>query len=213
MVRVALRRFLATAFGLQCFLQPSAEAFVIVIEFVIFVVSSGLFCSEGFRHRLWAVVIAGAVATGSSLLFFYDLVEKLAVHTEAPVKVVRQTVRVPVVQRVSQPPSLSKPENCRNDYPFFARVLGHEGTTELAFQVLADGTVNGVKVVGSSGYDGLDDAAKACVAKWHYRPAIKDNVLVDAPMTVKVNWNLDDGDSGKSTGAEKKDTNAGTEKK
>ena len=186
---------------------------MIVIEFVIFVVSSGLFCSESFRHRLWAVLIAGAVATGSSLLFFYDLVEKLAVHTEAPVKVVRQTVRVPVVQRVSQPPMLSKPENCRNDYPFFARVLGHEGTTELSFTVAADGTVSGVKVSNSSGYDGLDDAAKACVAKWHYRPAIKDNVLVDAPMTVKVDWNLDDSDSGKGGAADKKATSGNAEKK
>ena len=185
---------------------------MIIIEFVIFVVSSGLFCSESFRHRLWAVLIAGAVATGSSLLFFYDLVEKLAVHTEAPVKVVHQTVRVPVVQRVSQPPMLSKPENCRDDYPFFARVLGHEGTTEVSFTVAADGTLSGIKVANSSGYDGLDDAAKTCVAKWHYRPAIKDNVLVDAPMTVKVAWNLDDGDSGKGAGAEKKTGDSGEKK-
>jgi TonB family protein len=171
---------------------------VIVVEFVIFVVSSGLFCSESFRHRLWAVLVAGAIATGSSLLFVYDLVEKLAVHTEAPVKVVKQVVRVPVVQRISQPPALSKPENCRDDYPFFARVFGREGTTELSFTVAADGTVSAIKVANSSGSDGLDDAAKDCVAKWHYRPAIKDNQLVDAPMTVKVNWNLDDGDSGKN---------------
>lgn len=174
---------------------------MIVVEFVIFVVSSGLFCSKNFRHRLWAVIVAGVVATGSSLLFGYDLVEKLLVHTEAPVRVVKQTVRVPVVQRVSQPPSLSKPQNCRDDYPFFARILGHEGATELSFKVLADGTVNGITVARSSGYDGLDDAAKDCVARWHYRPALKDNVLVDAPMSVKVNWNLDD--EGENKRAEK----------
>jgi TonB family protein len=177
---------------------------VVVVEFLIFVVSSGLFCSERFRHHLWAVIIAGVIATGSSLLFIYDFAERMLVHTEAPVKVVRQTVRVPVLQRVSQPPALSKPEDCRDDYPFFARVLGHEGTTELAFQVLADGTVSGIKVAASSGYDGLDDAAKDCVRKWHYRPALKDNVLVDAPMTVKVNWNLDEGDADKGADADKK---------
>ena len=184
---------------------------MIVIEFIVFVVSSGLFCSERFRHHLWAVLVAGAIATGSSLLFVYDFAERMLVPTEAPVKVVRQTVRVnvPVVQRVSQPPSLSKPENCRDAYPFFARLLGHEGTTELAFTVAADGTVSGITVAKSSGYDGLDDAAKDCVAKWHYRPAIKDNALVDAPMTVKVDWNLDEGDSGKGGGAEKKDEAAG----
>ena len=175
---------------------------MIVVEFLIFVVSSGLFCSENFRHRMWAVLIAGGVATASSLLFFYDLYEKLEVKTEAPVKVVKQTVRVnvPVMQRVSQPPSLSKPENCRDDYPFFARVFSREGTTELAFNVMADGTVSDIKVAKSSGSDGLDDAAKDCVAKWHYRPAIKDNVLVDAPMTVKVTWNLDEKSSSENAG-------------
>lgn len=171
---------------------------MVVVEFVIFVVSSGLFCSERFRHHLWAVIVAGVIATGSSLLFVYDFAERMLVHTEAPVKVVKQVVRVPVVQRVSQAPALSKPENCRDDYPFFARVLGQEGITEVAFQVLADGTVSGIKVAKSSGSDRLDDAAKDCVAKWHYRPALKDNVLVDAPMTVKVTWNLDDEDADKN---------------
>jgi len=167
---------------------------VIVVEFLVFVISSGVFCSKNFRHRLWAVIVAGVIATGSSLLFMYDFAERMLVHTEAPVKVVKQTVRVnvPVVQRVSQAPALSKPENCADDYPFFARMLGHEGVTELAFTVGADGTLSGIKIAKSSGYDGLDDAAKDCVRKWHYRPALKDNVLVDAPMTVKVNWNLDD---------------------
>jgi TonB family protein len=185
---------------------------VVVVEFVIFVVSSGLFCSKNFRHRLWAVIVAGVIATGSSVLFLYDFAERMLVHTEAPVRVVKQTVRVPVVQRVSQPPALSKPENCRDDYPFFARVLDQEGTTELAFTVGADGTVSGITVAKSSGHDGLDDAAKDCVRKWHYRPALKDNVLVDAPMTVKVNWNLDD-DAGKKADATKTDDNAGGDKK
>jgi TonB family protein len=184
---------------------------VIVIEFVIFVVSSGLFCSQNFRHRLWAVIVAGVIATGSSVLFLYDFAERMLVHTEAPVKVVKQTVRVnvPVLQRVSRPAALSKPENCREDYPFFARVLDHEGTTELSFIVAADGTVSGVKVAKSSGYDGLDDAAVDCVAKWHYRPALKDNELVDSPMTVKVNWSLED--EGEGNAKDKPD--AGADKK
>jgi protein TonB len=180
---------------------------VIVIEFLIFVISSGLFCSESFRHRLWAVIVAGAVATGSSLLFGYDLVERLLIRTEAPVNVVKQTVRVnvPVVQHISRPAALSKPENCRDDYPFFARVFGREGTSELSFLVMADGTVSDVKVAKSSGYDSLDDAAVECVAKWHYRPAIKDDQLADAPMTVKVVWDLDEkaGDADKKPDGDK----------
>jgi len=185
---------------------------VIILEFLVFVISSGLFCSANFRHRIWAVVIAGAIATGSSLIFFWDLYEKLAVHTSAPVKVVKEVVRVPVVQHVSRPPSLPKPENCRDDYPFFARIFGDEGTTELAFQVLADGTVSDVKVSKSSGSDRLDDAAVECVAKWHYRPAIRDDQTVDAPMTVKVAWNLDEKDSAHAADTNR-DNNSGADKK
>lgn len=176
---------------------------MIVIEFIVFVVSSGLFYNGRFRHHLWAVIIAGAIATGSSLLFFYGLYEKLQARTEAPVNVVK-IVRVPVVLHVSQPPALSRPENCRDEYPFFARVFGREGATELAFTVSADGTVRDAKVAKSSGSDGLDDAALGCVAKWHYRPAVRDGQLIDAPMTVKVAWNLDDPDSQKGADPEKK---------
>jgi TonB family protein len=182
---------------------------VIVIEFAIFVVSSGLFYSGRFRHHIWAVLIAGGIATGSSLLFFYDLYEKLELRTEATVKVVKEVVRVPVVQHISRPPALSKPENCRADYPLIARIFDQEGTTELAFQVMADGTLSDIKITKSSGSDRLDDAATECVAKWHYRPAINDGQLVDMPMTVKVDWNLSEDDPDKSAPTDKKDTKAG----
>ena len=104
-------------------------------------------------------------------------------------------VPVPVVQHISRPPALSKPESCRDSYPFLSRVLKQEGTTELSFTVAADGTVSGVKVTKSSGSDRLDDAAMDCVSGWHYRPAIKDDQLVDAPMMVTVDWKLDEKDS------------------
>ncbi|HJW40990.1 MAG TPA: energy transducer TonB [Rhizomicrobium sp.] len=165
---------------------------MIIVEFIIFVVSSGLFFNGRFRHQLWAVLVAGGIATGSSLLFVYDLVEKLAVHTEAPVKIVKQVVRVPVVQHVSQPPQLSKAENCRKDYPLISRLLGDEGTTDLSFQVLSDGTLSGLTVAKTSGSDRLDDAAVDCVKHWHYRPGLKDGQLADMPMTVSVAWNLKD---------------------
>jgi TonB family protein len=174
---------------------------LIVVEFLVFVVSSGLFCSKRFRHHLWAVIIAGALAVACSLLFIWEVYERLTVPTEAPVRVVKQVVQVPVIQRVSRPPALSKARNCRDDYPFWARIWGNEGTTEVAFTVMADGTVSGAKVAKSSGHDSLDEAAVECVERWRYRPAIKDNQLVDAPMTVKVVWNLDEEDDSASATA------------
>ncbi|HEY2070828.1 MAG TPA: energy transducer TonB [Rhizomicrobium sp.] len=167
---------------------------MIIIEFIIFVASSGLFFNERWRHQLWAVIVAGAIAVGSSILFAYDLGMKLTGHAEAPVKVVKQVVRIPVVEKISRPPSLSKPENCSDDYPLWSRLMGDEGTTELAFTVLADGTVSGVTLSKSSGSDRLDDAATDCVKQWHYRPAIKDGQLVDTPLKVTVAWKLGEGD-------------------
>lgn len=186
---------------------------MIVIEFIVFVVSSGVFYHQRFRHHLWAVIIAGAVATGSSLLFFWDVYEKMQAKPEAPVKVRVVKVNVPVVQHVSRPPQLSKPQNCRDDYPFFARLFNQEGATELSFTVLADGTVSGVKVSKSSNSDRLDHAAVECVSKWHYRPAIKDDQTIDTPMTVKVDWNLKDASDKSDDGEQKPENNTDGGKK
>jgi TonB family protein len=171
---------------------------MIVLEFLVFVISSGLFFSERFRHRIWAVLIAGGIATGSSLLFVYDLGARLMEKPEAPqVKIVKQVV----TQTISQPPSLPAPQDCRDDYPWLARIFGEEGTTGLVFDVHSDGTVDNVTVGQSSGYERLDDAAIDCVKRWHYRPAIKDGKLVDEPWTASIAWRLEAPDNDKSTSA------------
>lgn len=164
---------------------------MVIFEFLIFVISSGLFCSERFRHNIYAVLVAGGVATASSLLFVYHLGATYMLHADAsPPQIIRQVVKVPVIQKISQMPVLSKAEDCHADYPFWARLFGHEGTTDLAFKVLADGTVDGVTVARSSGYDRLDEAAVHCVTRWHYRPGIKDGQIVDMPWKATVAWNL-----------------------
>ena len=44
---------------------------MIILEFLVFVISSGLFFNERFRHNLYAWLTAGVIATASSLLFVY----------------------------------------------------------------------------------------------------------------------------------------------
>jgi TonB family protein len=169
---------------------------MIIIEFLIFVISSGLFCSERFRHNIYAVLVAGGIATASSLLFVYHLGATYMLHADAsPPQIIKQVVKVPVIQKISQPPALSKAQDCHADYPFWARLFGYEGSTDLSFNVLADGTVDGVTVAHSSGYDRLDEAAVRCVYKWHYRPGIKDGQIADMPWKTTVAWNLH-GDKG-----------------
>lgn len=164
---------------------------MIILEFIIFVVSSGLFCSEKFRHHLWAVVVAGAIATGSSLLFAYDLGQRMMGHPKEPpviTKIVRQTIEKPGV--TSLPKMVGKPHTCADQYPEDALRTGEQGVTQLGFKILTDGTVDAIKVITSSGSDRLDQAAIKCVANWHYRPAIKNGDIVEANWKANVTWKL-----------------------
>lgn len=166
---------------------------MIILEFIIFVVSSGLFCSEKFRHHIWAVIVAGAIATGSSLLFAYDLGHRMISQGKEPsviTKIVKQTIEKP--GRSERPKTIGKPHSCVDQYPMEARKAGEQGATFLAFKILADGTVDNVTVTASSGSPALDEAAVKCVANWHYRPALKDGQIVDADWNTKVTWKLDE---------------------
>lgn len=166
---------------------------MIVIEFLIFVVSSGLFCSERFRNHLWAVLVAGAIATGSSLLFFYHVGVKMMGPEPTPA-IITKIVKVPVVKTVlpSQSAALSKdrPHTCGDQYPAEAQAKGEEGATKVGFRILTDGTVEDVRVVTSSGSMVLDEAAVKCVTNWHYRPAIKDGKLAEVASSAMVKWVL-----------------------
>jgi len=166
---------------------------MIIVEFIIFVVSSGLFCSERFRGHLWAVLVAGAIATGSSLLFFYHLGAKMMGQEPTPAvitKIVKQTVLQPVLPNQPASASKDKPHTCSDHYPTESATKGEVGTTKLAFRILTDGTVKGVRVVVSSGSPALDEAAIKCVGGWHYNPAIKDGKLAEVDSTAQVKWVL-----------------------
>ncbi len=164
---------------------------MIILEFLVFVVSSGLFCSEKFRHHIWAVIVAGAIATGSSLLFAYDLGLKLAGHEKEPpviTKIVRHTVVKTIA--VSHPAAAVTTHNCQADYPVESLNEGEQGVTALGFKILTDGTVDAIKVLASSGSERLDEAAVKCASHWHYRPAIKDGQLAESNWKASVRWTL-----------------------
>jgi protein TonB len=67
-----------------------------------------------------------------------------------------------------------------------------EGTTRLGFIVSAEGQVEDVQVIESSGHDILDDASiKALLRRLRFRPALGENgEPVRAPMEQKVTWRL-----------------------
>jgi len=66
----------------------------------------------------------------------------------------------------------------------------HTGTVKLEFSVAASGDVTGSRVVSSSGYPGLDEAARVGIAKCHFKPATVRGVPVATEQTMQYVWTL-----------------------
>ncbi len=86
------------------------------------------------------------------------------------------------VASAAEPPALSQagvalplPEPIAGSktpyYSSFQRTNGHEGLVKLAMCVDANGKASDVKVLASSGHEGLDSAAKDWAVHTHWTPA------------------------------------------
>jgi len=73
-----------------------------------------------------------------------------------------------------------------------ARMKGWEGEALLEAQVTADGTVSGVAIEKSTGYDRLDRAAEDAVLAWKFEPARRDGKAISSVVFVPVRFVLED---------------------
>lgn len=71
----------------------------------------------------------------------------------------------------------------RHSMPRIARERGWEGTTTLKFRILASGDIDGITVVGSSGYDVLDERAIEMLQNAHVTPCRRGDTPVDCPTS------------------------------
>jgi protein TonB len=62
-----------------------------------------------------------------------------------------------------------------------------QGVVRLELRVDAQGRVESVEIVQSSGSPRLDEAARKQLATWHFRPAFKDGLAVPSvfPQTIE----------------------------
>ena len=67
----------------------------------------------------------------------------------------------------------------------------HQGTVALDFKVGQDGKVTASKVQRSSGFAGLDEAARVALEKCSLKPALKDGRPVEAWTLVQYVWTLE----------------------
>jgi len=115
----------------------------------------------------------------------------IVIQTEAPpTNTITTQSKQPTPPPISSPASIGKPHVCLQDYPAISVRLGEQGTTTIGFTITADGHVENVHVVNSSGSERLDNAAVNCAGSWRYKPAVRDNNPVAVPWKAEVKWVL-----------------------
>jgi len=88
----------------------------------------------------------------------------------------------------SQPKIIS---SVKPEYPPSEKRAGHEGKTIVTLRVLANGSIENPRVLQSSGWPSLDDAALASIYQWTFEPARDDSGhAIDANKVVALNFEL-----------------------
>ena len=90
--------------------------------------------------------------------------------------------------RVDAPPRPRK--SIKPDYPKGARLRGEQGDVQLEIEVTASGAVGEVKVVTSSGYPELDEAAVKAVKAAHFTPAKRGRQPVSSTAKITLTFKL-----------------------
>jgi D-alanyl-D-alanine endopeptidase (penicillin-binding protein 7) len=88
-------------------------------------------------------------------------------------------------------PAIANFASCpKPHYPAAELAARHEGTVGLGFLVDASGDVAASKVVTSSGYPGLDEAARTAIALCRFRPATRGGKPVSEWAQVRYIWTM-----------------------
>ncbi len=97
--------------------------------------------------------------------------------------------REPLVEQVAAEPRYGY--NPAPAYPRLALDRGWEGTVEFKVRVLTSGKVGEVKLINSSGYRYLDQAARRAIKRWRFAPASRAGRMVESWVVVPVHFVLD----------------------
>lgn len=109
-----------------------------------------------------------------------ETVEIAEEHREPEPEPVRRVETLPAVPRYR--------ENPPPRYPAVARKRGYQGMVMLFVEVLADGTVGGLKIKETSGHAMLDRAAVKTVKKWKFKPAFREGIPLSMWVEVPIRF-------------------------
>lgn len=88
---------------------------------------------------------------------------------------------------------VSKADYLRNPsplYPASAKRRGEEGTVLLLIDIDTRGEVESLKIVNSSGFRELDEAAKKTVSRWKFQPAQVGGIAIACSVKVPIVFEL-----------------------
>ncbi len=92
--------------------------------------------------------------------------------------------------------------SCLPYYPAMAMRMNQQGAVTVDVGVSPQGAVTDVRVVKSSGFDALDDAAVNCAKERLYRPAIRNGVPIAGQSQATIKFALGEPPGGQFAGAE-----------
>lgn len=75
-------------------------------------------------------------------------------------------------------------------YPAMSKRLGEQGKTIVRVLIGVDGLPQSASIRQSSGYERLDEAARAAVMSWRYVPGKRNGVVEPMEFNVPINWVL-----------------------
>ncbi len=116
-----------------------------------------------------------------------------AARPTAPPRTVTAPPR-PAPRPVLIPPRAIARECAEPKYPRVSRRLREVGDVLLEVQVDREGRPGRVRVLRSSGFARLDEAAAATLAEWRFHPALEDGVAIEGIVEVTIRFRLDAGD-------------------
>jgi TonB family protein len=95
-------------------------------------------------------------------------------------------------------PGITPPKPANNhamgesDYPLLSTVLAEQGTVVLDLAIGPDGKVQDARMIQSSGFSRLDDAAMAAAkSHWLYTPPLRGGQPIACRWKAQVVWSLD----------------------
>lgn len=82
-------------------------------------------------------------------------------------------------------------QNPKPQYPPLSKRLGEQGQVVYSVQIGTDGRPLSARLVKSSGFDRLDQAALTAVMRWRYTPGKRNGVPTAMSFNVPIDWVLE----------------------